>query len=121
MTAGLFDLTGRVAIVTGASSGLGARFARVLRDAGASVVMAARRLEHVEALARELGEEHAVAVQVDVRDSAAVGALVDCAVDRFGRLDVMVNNAGISDPGPAEEESTETFREVLEVNLAAVF
>ncbi len=121
MTAGLFDLTGRVAIVTGASSGLGARFARVLREAGAGVVVAARRLDRVEALAAELGPERALAVQADVSQPPAVAALVDRALERFGRLDVMVNNAGIADPGPAEDEPTETFREVVEVNLTAVF
>jgi NAD(P)-dependent dehydrogenase (short-subunit alcohol dehydrogenase family) len=110
-----------VAIVTGASSGLGARFARVLHGAGASVVIAARRLDRIETLATDLGESRALAVQVDVRDPSAVAALVDRAVGRFGRLDVMVNNAGVADPGPAETETTETFREVLDVNLAAVF
>jgi len=121
MSAGLFDLGGRVAIVTGASSGLGARFARALAGAGASVVLAARREDRIETLAAELGEERALAVQVDVRDDDAVERLVARTVERFGRLDVMVNNAGISDPTPAEEESTELFREVLAVNLAAVF
>lgn len=117
----LFDLSGRVAIVTGASSGLGARFARVLRAAGADVVLAARRTDRIGSLAAELGEEHALAVTVDVRDDGSVAALVERAVARFGRLDVMVNNAGIADPGPAEDEPTSTFRGVLDVNLAAVF
>lgn len=117
----LFDLSGRVAIVTGASSGLGARFARVLRGAGADVVLAARRANRIETLAAELGAEHALAVASDVREEASVVALVDRAVARFGRLDVMVNNAGIGDPGPAENEATATFRGVLEVNLTAVF
>jgi NAD(P)-dependent dehydrogenase (short-subunit alcohol dehydrogenase family) len=118
---GLFDLNGRVAVVTGASSGLGARFARVLRGAGADVVLAARRADRIERLTAELGADHALAVTADVRDEAAVRTLVERAVDRFGRLDVMVNNAGIADPGPAEDEPTSTFRGVLEVNLSAVF
>jgi len=117
----LFDLSGRVAIVTGASSGLGARFARVLRAAGADVVLAARRTDRIGSLAAELGKEHALAVTVDVRDDASVAALVERSVAHFGRLDVMVNNAGIADPGPAEDEPTSTFRGVLDVNLAAVF
>jgi NAD(P)-dependent dehydrogenase (short-subunit alcohol dehydrogenase family) len=117
----LFDLGGRVAIVTGASSGLGARFARVLRAAGAHVVLAARRTDRIGSLAAELGQDRALAVTVDVRDDASVAALVERAVARFGRLDVMVNNAGIADPGPAEDEPTSTFRGVLDVNLAAVF
>ncbi len=121
MSAGLFDLTGRVAIVTGASSGLGGRFARVLRGAGADVVVAARRKDRIEALAAELGPEHALAVPADVSRAGAVAALVDRALERFGRLDVMVNNAGIADIGPAEDEPEETFREVVDVNLTAVF
>lgn len=121
MSADLFDLGGRAAIVTGASSGLGARFARTLRAAGADVVVAARRLERIEALASELGSDHTLAIPVDVREEPAMAALVDRCVERFGRLDVMVNNAGMADRGPAEDESTETFAEVLAVNLAAVF
>jgi NAD(P)-dependent dehydrogenase (short-subunit alcohol dehydrogenase family) len=117
----LFDLSGRTAIVTGASSGLGGRFARVLAEAGAKVVLAARRRERIEALAEELGQERALALPVDVTDGGAVRGLVDGAVDRFGRLDVLVNNAGITHPQPAEEETVETFDSVLGVNLKAVF
>ena len=121
MSAGLFDLEGQVAIVTGASSGLGARFARVLAGAGASVVLAARRRDRIEALAGELGAHKSMAVAVDVRDDSLLEGLVHTAVERFGRLDVMVNNAGIADPGPAEEEDPARFREVIDVNLSAVF
>jgi NAD(P)-dependent dehydrogenase (short-subunit alcohol dehydrogenase family) len=121
VTNGIFDLSGKTAIVTGASSGLGARFARTLRLGGADVVVAARRADRIEALAHELGPQHSVAIPVDVRDPHAVAALVDAAVDRFGRLDIMVNNAGIAQSRPAEEQSTEDFVEVLSVNLAAVF
>ncbi|HZS13253.1 MAG TPA: glucose 1-dehydrogenase [Candidatus Dormibacteraeota bacterium] len=117
----MLDLGGRVAVVTGASSGLGARFARVLHGAGASVVLGARRVDRIEALAAELGDGRALAVRCDVREEADVVALVRAAVERFGRLDVMVNNAGVSQPAPAEEESTESFREVVEVNLVSVF
>ena len=69
----------------------------------------------------DLGEGRSLALAVDVRDEAAVAALVAAALERFGRLDVMVNNAGISDPTPAEDEPTSLFREVVEVNLAAAF
>lgn len=117
----LFNLGGKTAIVTGASSGLGEGFARALRAAGADVVVAARRFERIEALASALGAEHSLAVAVDIRDPGAVASLVDRAVERFRRLDVIVNNAGVALPAPAESESTEAFAEVLNVNLAALF
>jgi NADP-dependent 3-hydroxy acid dehydrogenase YdfG len=90
----LFGLAGRVAIVTGASAGLGARFAQVLARAGASVVVAARRADRIEALAHAIGEERALAVPTDVSNPDQVARLIDRAVDHFGRLDVLVNNAG---------------------------
>jgi NAD(P)-dependent dehydrogenase (short-subunit alcohol dehydrogenase family) len=117
----LFDLAGRVAAVTGASSGLGARFARVLRARRAEVVVAGRRTERLEALAAELDANHALVVPADVTDEAAVRRVVDSAVDRFGRLDIMVNNAGNSDGGAAEAQDLASFRHILEVNLTATF
>ena len=116
-----FDVEGRVAIVTGASSGLGARFARVLAENGARVVLAARRADRIAALAAELGDERALAVPADVTDDAALRALVDTAVARFGGLDVLVNNAGITRSVRAAEEDTDDFREVVGVNLVALF
>jgi NAD(P)-dependent dehydrogenase (short-subunit alcohol dehydrogenase family) len=116
-----FDVGGRVAIVTGASSGLGACFAGGLARAGASVVLAARRVERLEALAATIGEDGgtAVAVECDVTDAAAVEALVATAVERFGRLDVMVNNAGTAgDAGPmAEHLPNALFEHTVSVNL----
>jgi hypothetical protein len=114
-----FRLDGRVAVVTGASSGLGARFARVLDGAGASVVVAARRVERLERLAGELRD--AEPVRCDLSEPDAPAALVDAAIERFGRIDVVVNNAGIDHVEPAVEESADTFRAELEVNLVAPF
>jgi NAD(P)-dependent dehydrogenase (short-subunit alcohol dehydrogenase family) len=113
-----FRLDDRVAIVTGASSGLGARFARVLAGAGASAVVAARRAERVEALAKELG---GLAVPCDVVDPADRDRLVSATLERFGRIDILVNNAGVGVPEAAESETPERFAEVLDVNLTAAF
>lgn len=114
-----FDLHGRVAIVTGASSGLGTRFARVLHGAGAAVVVAARRRERLDALAAELDGVHGVACDVIVDDDRA--RLVDSTLEHHGRVDVLVNNAGVGTPAPATEEPVARFREVVEVNLTAAF
>ena len=115
----LFRLDERVAVVTGASSGLGARFARVLHGAGATVVLAARRLDRLEALAAEL--PGAVAVSCDVSIDADLERLAGSTIERFGRVDVLVNNAGIGTPMAAEDEPIAHFRQVVEVNLNALF
>jgi len=114
-----FALEGRVAIVTGASSGLGARFARVLDAAGARIVLAARRADRLEALADEL--QDALPVACDLAVPGAPAALVGAALARFGQIDVLVNNAGIDHTEPAVEQSIDDFRRELEVNLVAPF
>jgi NAD(P)-dependent dehydrogenase (short-subunit alcohol dehydrogenase family) len=114
-----FRLDDKVAIVTGASSGLGARFARVLDAAGARVVVTARRVERLDALAADLTDPLVVAA--DLASPDAPEALVAAAVERFGRVDVLVNNAGASDDLPALEFPVERFREIVEVNLVAPF
>lgn len=117
-----FRLEGSVAIVTGASSGLGRRFAQVLSAAGAKVVVAARRLEPLEELARALRSEgaDALAVPCDVTREPDVDRMVAAAVDAFGAVDVLVNNAGVVSP-EEEDESLESFRRVVEVNLTGVY
>ncbi|MBA2625335.1 MAG: SDR family oxidoreductase [Acidimicrobiia bacterium] len=114
-----FRLDDKVAVLTGASSGLGARFARVLDGLGASVVMGARRTERLEELAGEL--RAAATVRCDVGRPGASEELVATAVERFGRLDVAVANAGITATVPALKESVDGFGEVVHIDLVAPF
>jgi hypothetical protein len=114
-----FRLDDKVAIVTGASAGLGARFARVLDAAGARVVLAARRVERLESLASELRDAHVVAC--DLSRNGAPESLVSATLAHYGRVDVLVNNAGTSTPTPALEETTDNFTATLRVNLVAPF
>src|SRR5688572_24041724 len=95
-----FDLTGRIALVTGASSGLGAHFAKVLAAAGARVVAGARRVDRLETLVADIKASGgtAAAVALDVNDPASVTAAFDAAEKIFGIVDVLVNNAGVADP-----------------------
>ena len=111
-------LEGRVALVTGASAGLGARFARVLHQAGAEVLATARRTDLLGDLARECGERMQV-MPGDITSASHRQALAERLVSG-GRLDVLVNNAGICDDGPLEQQSLEELRQVIEVNLISV-
>jgi NAD(P)-dependent dehydrogenase (short-subunit alcohol dehydrogenase family) len=118
-----FSLAGRVALVTGASSGLGAGFAVALAQAGADVVLAARRQDGLGAARREVEKlgRSALAVPADVTDPEACRAVVRAAVGRFGRLDVLVNNAGMGTAVPALREPPEQFRQVIDVNLMGAY
>ena len=111
----LFDLSGRVALVTGAGSGLGAVFAEALAEAGASVVCVGRRLERVQETAHRLAENgcQSLAISADVTDEAAVAAMIAQTVERFGKLDILVNNAGTAVVGPPETISLPTGSESL--------
>lgn len=115
-----FRLDGRVAIVTGTSSGLGVTFAGALAEAGATVVLAARRLDRVEELAASMSAAgHTVlAVRADIAEERDCARLVGAAVERFGRLDVLVNNAGVGAIVPAHRQSAADFRQILDVNVA---
>lgn len=113
------QLEGRVAVVTGTSSGLGAQFARALHGAGALVVLASRRHDLDLALAETLHD--ALAVRCDVRSADDRAALVAAALERHGRIDVLVNNAGVAVAGPAEAEDIERVSSLIDTNLTAVF
>ena len=115
----LFRLDGRIAIVTGASSGLGVAFARGLAEAGADLVLCARRADRLgetKAMVEALGRR-ALTVPTDVADPAACQASVDAAMAEYGHVDVLVNNAGVGTAVPATKETPEQFRGVIDVNL----
>ena len=119
----LFRLTDSVAVVTGAGSGLGAGFACALAEAGADVVIAARRRDPLDAVARSVTERgrDCLVVPTDVTDPQQCDALAQAAIDRFGRLDVLVNNAGVTHAAPATRERPEDYRAVLDVNLFGAY
>jgi 3-oxoacyl-[acyl-carrier protein] reductase len=122
-SAGIFNLTGRVALVTGASSGLGLRFAECLAENGAAVALVARRadrLTDVQARIEKAGGK-AIAVEADVRDRAAMAKAFDAVEKAFGTVTILVNNAGVAHAGRAVDLPEDEWRRVLSTNLDAVF
>jgi NAD(P)-dependent dehydrogenase (short-subunit alcohol dehydrogenase family) len=119
----LFRLDGKVAVVTGASSGLGVAFARGLAEAGADVVLAARRTERLKDTAAlvEAAGRRALCVTTDVADPDSCTNVVALAMEELGHVDVLVNNAGIGTAVPATRETPEQFRQVIDVNLNGCF
>ncbi|MFG1934431.1 SDR family NAD(P)-dependent oxidoreductase [Mycobacterium sp. NPDC048908] len=114
-----FRLDDKVVIVTGASSGLGVSFAQACAEAGADVVLAARRVDKLYATARLVEEagRRALTVATDVADPAQCQTMVDAAIAEFGHVDVLVNNAGVGTAVPATRETPDEFRAVVDINL----
>jgi NAD(P)-dependent dehydrogenase (short-subunit alcohol dehydrogenase family) len=122
-TSKLFDLTGRVAIITGGSVGLGRQMADGLAEMGAHLVLCARKKERCLQAAAEL---QAIGVQVlavacDVKDPASIQKVADAALERFGRIDILINNAGTSWGAPVESMTLEQWNKVIETNLTGTF
>jgi NAD(P)-dependent dehydrogenase (short-subunit alcohol dehydrogenase family) len=120
----LFNLAGRAAIVTGGGSGLGRYFAEALAEAGADVLLCARKPERCEGTAAELRRDfgvNALAMRCDVRDKSEVDAVVARAKAEFGRIDILVNNAGTSWGAPAVDYPLEGWQKVIDVNLTGLF
>ena len=118
-----FDLSGRVALITGASSGLGKRFARILAANGAKVALAARRVDRLMALAEEIETAGgtAAAIAMDVTDEASVIAGFDAAEKALGPIDTVIANAGMNSRGLSTEISVEDFDQVMAINVRGVF
>ena len=119
----LFDLTGRVAIITGGSIGLGRQMAEGLAEMGANLVLCARKKERCEQAAEELRQlgVKTLAMGCDVKSAASIQEMVDATLARFGRIDILINNAGISWGAPVEQMSLQDWNKVIETNLTGTF
>ena len=119
----LFDLKGRVAVITGGSIGLGRQMAEGLAEMGADVVLSARKKERCEQAAAEIAKlgVRTLATACDVKDQKSVQAMVQAALDQFGRIDILVNNAGISWGAAPEQMALADWNKVLETNLTGTF
>jgi NAD(P)-dependent dehydrogenase (short-subunit alcohol dehydrogenase family) len=115
-------VAGKIVVVTGASSGLGAAVAKVFAAAGAKLVLGARRHDRLKSLAAEMSDEDSVVtVTCDVRRESDVVSLFQAGLDRFGRIDILINNAGIADHTPTADLSLERWSEVVDTNLTGAF
>ena len=116
----IFNLEGKTALITGASSGLGKHFAKTLAGAGASVILSARRVENLEALKNEIGSQ-ASCIPLDVTSAESIDNLIKEIRSTSGSLDILINNAGVSDPQRFKDLTEESWNYVLETNLNGAF
>lgn len=119
-----FDLTGQVAVVTGCSTGLGVQMAKALANQGAKIVALARRQNLIDEVAAEIAKTYGVetfAVSCDITDTAKVKAAVDKIMERFGRIDILINNAGTGAVAPAEDITDEQFAQEMNIDLFGTF
>ena len=119
-----FDLSGRVAVVTGCSTGLGVQMAKALANQGCSIVAVARRQNLIDEVAAQIKEEYGVetlAVRCDITDTDMVNAMVDTVMEKFGRIDVLINNAGTGAVAPAEDITDDQFANKMNIDLFGSF
>lgn len=124
MAKNYFDLSGQVALVTGCSGGLGVQMAKALANQGAKIVALARRKEKIDEVAAEINKEFGVetyAVQCDITDTEAVDQAVDAILAKFGRIDIVINNAGTGAVAPAEDITDEQFDHEMNIDLFGTF
>ncbi|MDV0444740.1 Gluconate 5-dehydrogenase [Methanimicrococcus sp. At1] len=119
----MFDLTGRVAVITGGSSGLGVQFAKVLAEQGADVAIIARRMDKLESVAAEIRKtgRKCLPVQADLTQTKDIQNAVAAVIEEFGKVDILINNAGSAVPAPAEEMTDEQWDFTVTLNLSSVF
>lgn len=124
MAVNYFDLTGQVAVVTGCSTGLGVQMAKALANQGAKIVAVARRQNLIDEVAKEISETYgveAIGVPCDITDTEKVEACVDTILEKFGRIDILINNAGTGAVAPAEEITDEQFENEMNIDLFGTF
>lgn len=124
MAKNYFDLSGRVAVVTGCSTGLGVQMAKALASQGCKIVAMARRQNLIEQVASDISEEYgveAIGVPVDITDTARVQAAVKTVMEKFGRIDILINNAGTGAVAPAENITDEQFENEMRIDLEGTF